>query len=60
LRSIAAPHQAACHFAEALPPFTALAAAGVPAPALAARIAAYRRARDQDRGAASERPLPCA
>jgi oligopeptide/dipeptide ABC transporter ATP-binding protein len=60
LRSIAAPHQAACHFAEALPPFTALAAAGAPAPALAARIAAYRRARDQDRGAAFERPTPCA
>jgi oligopeptide/dipeptide ABC transporter ATP-binding protein len=57
LREIAHSHAAACHFAESLPPFTLLAEAGATPPVLAARIAAYRAARDRDRiGAAT----PCA
>jgi oligopeptide/dipeptide ABC transporter ATP-binding protein len=60
LRAIAPGHASACHFAEALRPFGVLATNAAPAPALAARIAAYRRARDRDRAAAAESPSPCA
>ena len=47
LREIAATHRAACHFAEALPPFTLLDAARPAATPLAARIGAYRAARNR-------------
>jgi oligopeptide/dipeptide ABC transporter ATP-binding protein len=58
LREIGPGHAAACHFAETLPPFTLLQAAeGVAAP-VAARIAAYRAARNAPPPA--ERPAPCA
>jgi oligopeptide/dipeptide ABC transporter ATP-binding protein len=58
LRTIAPGHQAACHYAEALPPFTALEAVAPASTPLAKRIAAYRTARDRDRAAAGE--TPCA
>jgi len=54
LRAIAPGHHAACHHAEALPPFAVLEAAPPAATPLAARIAAYRAARDRDRAAAGE------
>ena len=61
LREIAPGQRAACHFAETLPPFTALAAGMETPAALAARIAAYRAARDREGAAAApERSAPCA
>ncbi|WP_235913840.1 oligopeptide/dipeptide ABC transporter ATP-binding protein [Teichococcus coralli] len=60
LSEVALGQRAACHFAETLPPFTALAAGADAPPALAARIAAYRAARDREAAAVPESPAPCA
>jgi oligopeptide/dipeptide ABC transporter ATP-binding protein len=48
LRPLGEAHDAACHFAETLPPFDGLAQGAGPPPALAARLAAYRAARQKE------------